>query len=94
MKSRPHLFVPLDDTIQQATSEVLAKHPLLMKATKSRNGADPFVIATAQVRGLTVVTEEKGGSDRRPKIPSVCKALDVPCINVLQFLRDHGWSFA
>ncbi|MCW3018991.1 MAG: hypothetical protein JWN10_1299 [Solirubrobacterales bacterium] len=93
IKVRPQLFVPLDDAIQRATSEVLAGHPLLMKATKNRNGADPFVIATAQVRGLTVVTEEKGGTDTKPKIPSVCAALRVPCINVLSFIRDQGWSF-
>jgi predicted nucleic acid-binding protein len=93
IKVRPQLFVPLDDAIQRATSEVLAGHPLLMKATKNRNGADPFVIATAQVRGLTVVTEEKGGTDTKPKIPSVCAALRVPCVNVLSFIRDQGWSF-
>jgi len=64
-----------------------------MKATKNRNGADPFVIATAQVMGLTVVTEEKGGTDAKPKMPSVCQVLGVPCIDVLSFLRDQGWSF-
>jgi Domain of unknown function (DUF4411) len=93
IKMRPQLFVPLDDAIQRATSEVLVGHPLLMKATKNRNGADPFVIATAQVRGLTVVTEEQGGTDTKPKIPSVCAALRVPCVNVLSFIRDQGWSF-
>jgi predicted nucleic acid-binding protein len=94
INARPHLFVPLDDAIQRATSEVLARHPLLMKATKNRNGADPFVIATALVRGLTVVTEEQGGTDTKPKIPSVCAALRVPCVNVLSFIRDQGWTFA
>jgi hypothetical protein len=92
--ARPHMFVPLDEAIQRATSEVLARHPLLMKATKNRNGADPFVIATARVKSLTVVTEEKGGTTTKPKIPSVCQALGVPCVNVLSFLRDQGWSFA
>lgn len=91
--ARPHLFVPLDDSIQRATREVLRAHPLLMKATKNRNGADPFVIATAQVRRLTVVTEEQGGSAAKPKIPTVCGALGVPCIDVLAFLREQGWSF-
>jgi hypothetical protein len=67
------MFVPLEDAIQRATSEVLVRHPLLMKATKNRNGADPFVIATARVKGLTVVTEEKGGTTTKPKIPSVCQ---------------------
>ncbi len=93
ISTRPQLFVPLDDAIQRATSEVLARHPLLMKATKNRNGADPFVIATAQVKSLTVVTEEKGGTDAKPKIPSVCTALRVPCVDVLSFIRDQGWSF-
>jgi hypothetical protein len=94
IKARPHMFVPLDDALQRATSEVLARHPLLMKATKNRNGADPFVIATARVKSLTVVAEEKGGTATKPKIPSVCQALGVPCVNVLSFLRDQGWSFA
>jgi hypothetical protein len=94
VKARPHLFIELDDAVQLATSEVLAQHPLLMKATKNRDGADPFVIATARVRSLTVVTEETGGSDTKPKIPSVCQALAVPCVSVLRFLRDQSWSFA
>ncbi|HTR72333.1 MAG TPA: DUF4411 family protein [Solirubrobacteraceae bacterium] len=93
VKVRPHMFVPLDDTIQSATSAVLEQHPLLMKATKNRNGADPFVIATARVKGSTVVTEEKGGTAARPKIPSVCESLGVPCINVLGFIRANGWRF-
>jgi Domain of unknown function (DUF4411) len=93
VKLRPHMFVPLDDVIQSATSAVLEQHPLLMKATKNRNGADPFVIATARVKGFTVVTEEKGGTATRPKIPSVCESLGVPCINVLGFIRANGWSF-
>jgi hypothetical protein len=91
--ARPHMFVPLDEAIQRSTSELLAQHQLLMKATKNRNGADPFVIATAQVKSLTVVTEEQGGTPAKPKIPSVCQALGVPCVNVLSFLRDQGWSF-
>jgi hypothetical protein len=90
---RPFMFLPLDEAIQIATAEVLRAHPLLMKATKNRNGADPFVIATAKVNGITVVTEEQGGSERKPKIPSVCQALGIRCIDVLQFLREQGWTF-
>ncbi len=91
---RPYFFVPLDEAIQLATSAILRDHSLLMKATKNRNGADPFVIATAQVRGLTVVTEERGGSAAKPKIPSVCAALGVRCIDVLGFIREQGWTFS
>lgn len=90
---RPYMFIALDEPIQRATSAVLRDHPMLMKATKNRNGADPFVIATAQVRAATVVTEEQGGSPTKPKIPSVCAAIGVRCIDVLTFLREQGWSF-
>lgn len=90
---RPHLFAPLDEAIQVATSEVLAAHPMLMKATKNRNGADPFVIGMARVRGLIVVTEERGGTAAKPKIPSVCTAMGVRCTNLLGFIREQGWKF-
>lgn len=94
MAQRPYVYVPLDEEIQRATSEVLRDHPLLMKATKNRNGADPFVIATAKVKNLTVVTEERGGTESKPKIPSVCAALGIRCIDVLAFIREQGWSFS
>lgn len=94
IEDRPYMLLPLDEALQIATAEVLRDHPLLMKATKNRNGADPFVIAAARIKGLTVVTEEQGGTDVKPKIPSVCTALGVPCIGVLQFLRQQGWTFS
>ncbi len=94
VSDRPEIFMPLDEPVQRATLDVLANHPKLMKATKKRNGADPFVIATAVVHSLTVVTEEQGGTDDKPKIPSVCDALQVRCINVLAFIREQGWTFS
>src|SRR5262245_15299581 len=51
---------------------VLLDHPELTKAGTGRGKADPFVIAAAQLRECAVVTEEQGGSDRRPRIPFVC----------------------
>ena len=57
------LFLPLDEPIQIATARVLRDHSLLMKATKNRNGADPFVIAAnplAAEAGLNVL--KRGGS--------------------------------
>lgn len=91
---RSYMFLPLDEPIQLATRDVLRDHPLLMKATKNRNAADPFVIAAAEVRRLTVVTEELGGTSSKPKIPSVCAARDVRCIDPLAFMREQGWRFA
>jgi hypothetical protein len=60
---------------------------------KNRSQADPFVIATAMFRNATVVTGELQGTERRPRIPDVCQAEGVPCINFLQMLRDFGLTF-
>lgn len=54
--------------------------------------ADPFVIASASIRGGCVVTEET----ERPnasRIPNVCRHFGIPCINLQQFIANHGWRF-
>jgi hypothetical protein len=94
VKARPYLFVPLDEQIQRAAAAILAAHPLLVKPSRQRTQADPFVIAVAQVRKIPVVTEERGGSATRPKIPSVCAALGFPCMTVVEFIRSQGWTFS
>lgn len=90
---RPHMFVPLDIKIQQAARDVLAAFPLLVKAFSTRNQADPFVIAAAKVRGLTLVTEERFGTPSKPRIPDICKSMDLRCIDVMTFIREQGWTF-
>ena len=92
-RDRPSMFLALDEPIQRATRDVLGRFPLLMKATKNRNGADPFVIAAAVVHGFSVVTEEIVSPETKPKIPFVCRALNVRCIGRLEFLREQGWTF-
>ena len=88
------LFVPLDEPIQQATREILAAHPRLMGKGGGRNAADPFVIGLARVQGATVVSEETpSGNLDKPRIPDVCEALSVDCLNMIGFLRQQDWSF-
>jgi hypothetical protein len=94
VRQRPKILVELDEEVQEAVRAILAAYPLLVKATAQRTEADAFVIAVAEVRGLTVVSQEKPGSAARPQIPDVCAARGVPCIDVLQFIRDQGWTFA
>lgn len=93
-RGKSALFVPLETDIQQAAREVLRRHPKLVGVGNGRNGADPFVIALASARGGTVVTQEQGtGSETRPRIPAVCKAMGINCINLLQFVEGMGWVF-
>ena|SRR3712207_5614930 len=88
------MFVPLDAEQMAATREILAAFPRLVGELAERNRADPFVIALARVRRLTVVTEERGGTATRPRIPLVCQHFDVPCMTTLEFIRAVGLTFS
>ena len=89
-----HMFVPIDGRIQEAVKFILRDYTRLIDTRKNRSGADPFVIALALVEGLSVVTAENlSGSLERPKIPDVCRALSIRCLNMLELFREQGWRF-
>lgn len=61
--------------------------------------ADPWLIASAKVKNLTVVTMEldernlhQGSPTKRVKIPDICKAFNVPCVTLQDMLRDLQFS--
>ena len=93
-KNHKNMFILTDEMIQLAVIEILRDHKKLIDTRKNRSGADPFVIALAKVEGCGVVTGEKPtNSPDRPKIPDVCRAIDIPCINILQLCRAQKWVF-
>jgi hypothetical protein len=89
------LFVELDDKTQDSLVLIMTKYPKLVDTGKGKSGGDPFVIALAHCRDpqLTVVTEERGGSDAKPKIPHVCNRLGLLNIDVLDLITQEKWSF-
>ena len=88
------LIVPLDGAIQIAVAEILNRFDRLVNTQRNRSLADPWVIALAQTRDLTVVTgERETGKLTRPMIPDVCRALGIRYINLLQLFREEGWVF-
>jgi uncharacterized protein DUF4411 len=87
------LFVEVDEEIQHQVRGILARHPALIHAGRGRSGADPFVIALAKMNDCTVVTEERNGSAKHPKIPDVCGALDLRCIRLIELIREQGWVY-
>lgn len=92
--NRSEMFVPLTDDIQALTQDILEGFPKLVDSRTGKSFADPFVIATAQATGTTVVTGEKlEGSVSRPKIPNVCDALGIPWIGTVQLISSEGWRF-
>lgn len=91
---KTELFVDLDEAVQRRARVILAAFPKLIDTRSGRSGADPFVIALAAEHECAVVTgEQRSGSLKRPKIPDVCRELAVPCISLLDLIREQGWRF-
>lgn len=87
------LLAPTTRAVMVKMRVVLSQFPGLTQPSTGRGKADPFVIATAWELGMTVVTEERGGSEAKPKIPSVCKALRIDCASVVDLIRREQWKF-
>ena len=93
-KDRSGMFLPLEQPIQAATTEVLTQFPKLIEAGKQRTEADPFVVALARVHKLAVITEESRNATRKKtRIPEVCDHYSVTSMNFLGFMQAMGWSF-
>ncbi|MGY6657636.1 DUF4411 family protein [Amycolatopsis sp. TRM77291] len=93
-KQRPDLFVAHEHDVQLAVREALLHCKKMAGSHKGHNGADPWVIALAKARGMTVVTlENKTGNLEKPKVPDVCEVLGVPWLNLYDFIEQQDWSF-
>jgi Domain of unknown function (DUF4411) len=93
-KGQTGLFVPLEEDIQLATVDILRLRPRSVGRGNQRNGADPFVIALAMVYDGVVVTEEHATNNlAKPHIPDVCQDLKVPCLSLVGFIQQQGWTF-
>lgn len=95
-KTKNGLFIPLEEDVQAAVSEILAEFPRLVDDRPSKGQADPFVIAVARKRGLIVVTQEdrnRGKNSKKAKIPDVCDHFGVAHIRLLELIRRENWTF-
>jgi hypothetical protein len=87
-------FLPLEEEVQDASSEILAQFPKLVDDRQGKGQADPFVIGLAKIRRATVVTQEgRTGSNNRPKIPDVCAHYGIRCFNLVDLMRAERWRF-
>jgi hypothetical protein len=101
-KMRRRVFQRLDGVQQRIVREILLRFPNLVDPNKPVPDADPFVIALALAKnrqaGLLpaawiVVTQEKMSASGRPRIPNVCAAFSVRCIDMLEMFRLEKWRF-
>lgn len=94
VKKHDSMIVRIDAEIQRYVVEIMSSHTRLVDSKKNRSGADPWVIALARAKSLTVVTAEKAtGSPAKPKIPDVCKDLGIVSVSVIGFFRRQGWRW-
>jgi Domain of unknown function (DUF4411) len=90
LKPREAMFQAPDESVQVQVDFVVNTYTGLVSAGKEKFQADPFVIAQAKVNGYTVITEETGPASLA-KIPGVCGAMKVPCINLMQLIDQEDW---
>lgn len=94
-KDREVVFVEPTPDVQREAGQILS----LLPNPGVRDGADPFVIAEAKIRGYTVVTYEgrsfSGALTRNwhRRMPGICQQLSVPCCTLPEALARLGASF-
>ncbi len=83
-------FISPRTAIQTEVKRILRLYPNLIRIRERKSGADPWVIATANIYNLTVVTEEKhSGNLEYPKIPDVCKELNRKFIRLIDLFEEE-----
>lgn len=97
-KGQRGLFVPLDVDLQAAGASIEAAFPDLADHRGIHQSADAWVIALAQLRGGTVVSQETSAAEKKNAgkkhyIPDACRELGVPCISLLGLMRQRKWRF-
>jgi predicted nucleic acid-binding protein len=86
-------IVAIDDELEDAVTELLDKNPRMAMNRKGASSADAWVVALAKIRGATVISEETmTDSQKRPKIPGICKDNNLKCVNLLAFMRAQKWK--
>lgn len=91
--SRPGIFQAPDRAVMEVFTEIVNNHPDFMKVNSTKSGADPFVVAMAEVKKLTVVTyETMAKQDAAPKIPNICVARGLQTAQLVDVLRAEGFK--
>lgn len=93
-KEHMDMFIELDDDQIKEVKAIMENFEDLIDSNKTIPDADPFLIGLAKSRGnWTVVTSEKPSTNLRPKIPDVCKALEIPCMDLYNFFIQAGFKY-
>jgi hypothetical protein len=89
---RERCIVPTDAAIGTVAGAIAAQFPRWARQG-TKNNADPFVIAVAEIKSCTVVSGEKNGGPSQPKIPFVCGVRQVDHKRFVDVVVREGWVF-
>jgi hypothetical protein len=95
VRQRPAAFVEPSEDVQRRAGEIQAALP----RSHTRDEADPWVVAEAGVRGLTVVTYEGQTFSGVPttrwhrQMPGICNQFEVRCRTLPEALGELGGTF-
>ena len=94
VSSLSNFFVAPDRATIEAYAKIVNDYPGFLKVNSTKSGADPFVVATAEIFGVPVVTyETMAKKDVAPKIPNVCTALGIKHASLVDVLRAESVKF-
>lgn len=86
-KAKPEFIIASEVEIQKIAIALINKHKLI-------SNADPFIVAAAKHKSHTLVCgEKKMKPTEKPRIPNLCEELGVPCITLLELIKNEKWSF-
>ena len=90
-----YLLSKVDEPVQNAFRRIQSDYPNLMHIKTGKSLADPWAIALAMQfqRGIVVTEEQPAGNLQGPKIPDVCKDLEIECINIAGLVTKENWVF-
>ena len=88
VRSLPGLVAEASKPVISIVGEISNSYPNWV--SQNRNWADPWVIAEAEHRNFTVVTQER---DKGISIPRICRERGVEVIDFLGMIRREGWEF-
>lgn len=93
-KEHMMMFIELDEDQMKEVKAIEERFENLIDSDKTIPDADSFLIGLAKSRGKwTVVTSEKPSKNLIPKIPDVCEALEIPCIDLYNFFLQAGFKY-
>jgi hypothetical protein len=103
VKARKQMFKEISSQHLRLVSEIVAEFPDLVDVNKDTEEADPFVISLVMAenepdqkrlfndRYVVVTQEKRRRGTGRNKMPDICDAKGIPCLNLLDLFREEKW---